>query len=109
MKDILFEKQALPRTLDSLADHPQPTDDSRSLPRYGDGEMSGQYRVMKMKQVTAEVCLSRSRIHYLQKRNEFPQPILLHPNGRATVYLRSEIEAWLQGRIDARRGGALCG
>jgi len=65
--------------------------------------MSTTYSVMKMKEMVGIVGLSRSYIYALQARGEFPRPIRLVKGGRATGYLRSEIDDWLKGRIDATR------
>ena len=65
--------------------------------------MSSPYSVMKMKEMPAVVGLSRSYIYALQSRGEFPRPISLVEGGRATGYLRSEVDDWLKGRIDATR------
>ena len=65
--------------------------------------MSSLYSVIKMKELVGVVGLSRSYIYALQARGEFPRPIRLVKGGRATGYLRSEIDDWLKGRIDATR------
>jgi prophage regulatory protein len=65
--------------------------------------MSSPYSVMKMKEMVGVVGISRSYIYALQARGEFPSPIRLVKGGRATGYLRSEIDDWLKGRIDATR------
>ena len=65
--------------------------------------MSSPYSVIKMKELVGVVGLSRSYIYALQARGECPRPIRLVKGGRATGYLRSEIDDWLKGRIDATR------
>lgn len=65
--------------------------------------MSSPYSVIKMKELVGVVGLSRSYIYALQARGEFPRPIRLVKGGRATGYLRSEIDDWLKGRINATR------
>ena len=65
--------------------------------------MSSPYSVIKMKELVGVVGLSRSYIYALQARGEFPRPIRLVKGGRAAGYLRSEIDDWLKGRIDATR------
>ena len=65
--------------------------------------MSSPYSVIKMKELVGVVGLSRSYIYALQARGEFPRPIRLVKGGRATGYLRLEIDDWLKGRIDATR------
>jgi len=69
--------------------------------------MSSPYSVIKMKELVGVVGLSRSYIYALQARGEFPRPIRLVKGGRATGYLRSEIDDWLKGRIDATRGDVI--
>jgi len=65
--------------------------------------MSSTYSVIRMKELIKIVGLSRSYIHALRSRGEFPSPIRLVKGGRATGYLRSEVDDWLKGRIDATR------
>ncbi|MDF2690995.1 MAG: AlpA family transcriptional regulator [Gammaproteobacteria bacterium] len=55
------------------------------------------HRLPEVKNITG---LSRSTIYDLVKRGEFPQPISL--GLRAVGWLDSEIESWIQGRIDSR-------
>jgi|TARA_B110000305_G_scaffold215127_1_gene252374 prophage regulatory protein len=69
--------------------------------------MSSLYRVIKMKELVGEVGISRSYIYALQARGEFPTPISLVKGGRATGYLRSEIDDWMKGRIAATRGNVI--
>ena len=66
--------------------------------------MSSLYSVIKMKELVGLVGISRSYIYALQARGEFPYPIRLVKGGRATGYLRSEIDDWFKRRIDATRG-----
>jgi prophage regulatory protein len=68
--------------------------------------MSSLYSVIKMKELVGVVGISRSYIYALQARGQFPMPITLVQGGRATGYLRSEIDDWMKGRIEATRGDA---
>ena len=68
--------------------------------------MSSLYSVIKMKELVGVVGISRSYIYALQARGQFPMPISLVQGGRATGYLRSEIDDWVKGRIEATRGDA---
>jgi len=68
--------------------------------------MSTNYSVIKMKELVQVVGISRSYIYALQARGEFPRPIRLVKGGRSTGYLRSEIDDWVKGRIEATRGDA---
>lgn len=65
--------------------------------------MSSPYSVIKMKELVNVVGISRSYIYALQARGEFPCPIRLVNGGRATGYLRSEIDEWLKDRIESTR------
>ena len=65
--------------------------------------MSSAYSVIKMKDLVKVVGISRSYIYALQARGDFPRPIRLVEGGKATGYLRSEIDDWLKGRIEATR------
>ncbi len=69
--------------------------------------MSSLYRVIKMKELAGEAGISRSHIYASQARGEFPTPISLVKGGRATGYLRSEIDDWMKGRIAATRGNVI--
>ena len=69
--------------------------------------MSTNYSVIKMKELVQVVGISRSYIYALQARGEFPRPIRLVKGGRSTGYLRSEIDDWVKGRIEATRGDAI--
>ena len=66
--------------------------------------MSSLYSVIKMKELVGVVGISRSYIYALQARGQFPMPISLVQGGRATGYLRSEIDDWMKGRIEATGG-----
>ncbi len=55
-------------------------------------------KVLNRKQVTEITTLSRSTIYMQIKAGEFPRPIRLGP--RRSGWLESDIEEWIQGRID---------
>ena len=55
---------------------------------------------VRLPQVMAEVGLSRSTIYRLIQNNEFPPQIRLTPNGRSSGWLREEIDAWKQSRVN---------
>lgn len=56
-------------------------------------------QIERLPQVMEETGLSRSTIYRMIQNGEFPPPIKLTPNGRASGWLRDEIEAWKESRI----------
>lgn len=56
--------------------------------------------IMRRPAVTAMTGLPRSTIYYLMQHSDFPRQIKLGP--RASGWLKSEIEAWIQQRIEHR-------
>ena len=59
-------------------------------------------RILRLNEVTARTGRSRSSIYADIERGEFPKPIKL--GLRAVGWLDSEIEAWIQSRIEQSRG-----
>lgn len=59
-------------------------------------------RVLRLKQVTEKVGLKKSWIYKQVSLGNFPEPVKLGP--RASGFLESEIDAWLEERIQASRG-----
>ncbi|MCP5019075.1 MAG: AlpA family phage regulatory protein [Ketobacter sp.] len=55
--------------------------------------------IIRLPQLVEETGLSRSTIYRMIQNNEFPPPIKLTPNGRASGWLRNEYNAWKQSRI----------
>ncbi|HCC0207695.1 helix-turn-helix transcriptional regulator [Proteus mirabilis] len=55
-----------------------------------------------MKFITHLTGLTDKWFYKLIQEGEFPKPIKL---GRSSRWLRSEVEAWMQARIDESRGG----
>lgn len=55
-----------------------------------------------MKFLTQFTGLTDKWFYKLIQDGEFPKPIKL---GRSSRWLRSEVEAWMQARIDESRGG----
>lgn len=58
-------------------------------------------RVLRLLQVRTRVGLSRSAIYLAISREEFPRPIRL--GARAVGWLESEIESWVQERVEQSR------
>ena len=57
-------------------------------------------KVLKAKQVAEYVNVSKSQIYKLVQQGRLPKPIKLGERGSG--WLISEIDTWLQSRIDAR-------
>ena len=57
-------------------------------------------KVLKAKQVAEEINVSVPQVYKLVSKGSFPQPIKLGERGSG--WLTSEIDAWLQSRVDAR-------
>lgn len=55
-------------------------------------------RILRLPQVEEMVGLRRSRIDDLVKAGVMPQPVRLHPGGRAIGWLESELLAWIRTR-----------
>lgn len=59
------------------------------------------YSVLRLCDVKKRTGLSRSTIYLRINTGGFPHPISL--GGRAVGWLESEIEAWLEDKVTARR------
>ena len=57
-------------------------------------------KVLKVKEVASEISVSVPQVYKLVKLGRFPGPIKLGERGSG--WLRTEIDAWLQSRVDAR-------
>ena len=57
-------------------------------------------KVLKAKQVAEEINVSVPQVYKLASKGTFPKPIKLGERGSG--WLTSEIEAWLQSKVDAR-------
>ena len=57
-------------------------------------------KILKVKEVAAELNVSVQQIYKLVSKGRFPKPIKLGERGSG--WLTSEIDAWLQSRVDAR-------
>jgi prophage regulatory protein len=58
-------------------------------------------KIIRRKQVEARTGLPRSSIYEQQKNGTFPQPINLGP--RAVGWVESEIDEWIEERIQKSR------
>ena len=57
-------------------------------------------KVLKVKQVATEINVRVPQVYKLVSLGRFPKPIKLGERGSG--WLTSEIDAWLQSRVDAR-------
>ena len=57
-------------------------------------------RIFKVKQVAEEINVSVPQVYKLVSLGRFPKPIKLGERGSG--WLTTEIDAWLQSRVDAR-------
>ena len=57
-------------------------------------------KVLKVKQVATEINVSVPQVYKLVSLGRFPKPIKLGERGSG--WLTSEIDAWLQSRVDLR-------
>lgn len=60
---------------------------------------SSSERCLRWPEVRQRVGYSRSQIHNLIKQGRFPRPIKL--GARASAWLQSSIDAWIQDRVAA--------
>lgn len=62
--------------------------------------------LLKLPKVVAATTYKRSTIYRLIQQGKFPPPIKLSPSGRASAWVESEINDWIQARIaESRNGG----
>jgi prophage regulatory protein len=57
-------------------------------------------KILKVKQVAEEINVSVPQVYKLASLGRFPKPIKLGERGSG--WLTTEIDAWLQSRVDAR-------
>lgn len=60
-------------------------------------------KLLRLPQVEDVVGYRRSTIYRLIKQGEFPAPISLSKNGRASAWVQEEIFAWAEKRIAESR------
>jgi prophage regulatory protein len=63
------------------------------------------HTILRLPDVKRSTGLSRSTIYLRITQGAFPKPISL--GGRAVGWLETEIQQWLQRRIDASRGESM--
>lgn len=60
-------------------------------------------KLIKLKAVKEKTALSTSTIYRGIERGSFPAPIRLTTNGRAVAWLESEVDKWIEQRIEEAR------
>ena len=60
-------------------------------------------RLLHLREVLSRTSLSRTSIYRLMALGEFPQSIAL---GARVAWVESEVESWVQARIDSHREAA---
>jgi prophage regulatory protein len=55
-------------------------------------------RFISIKEVVERICLSKTELYHRLNAGTFPRPIGLGP--KKVVFLESEIEAWMQARLE---------
>jgi prophage regulatory protein len=64
---------------------------------------SNRFTVLRLKDVMNRTGLSRSHIYHLVSKSQFPSQIKLG-GIRASGWIESEVQQWIQDRINASRG-----
>ena len=60
-------------------------------------KMTGQ-RIIRMQDLPAKVGFQRSTIYELIAKEKFPEPFKLIPGGRATGWLETTVDDWVENR-----------
>jgi len=59
-------------------------------------------KLIRIKTVCEITSLSKSYVYQLQNKGLFPKAIQIVPNGKATAWLLSEVNDWIDSRIQER-------
>ncbi|HGE5059142.1 helix-turn-helix transcriptional regulator [Aeromonas caviae] len=57
-------------------------------------------RLLRIRDVTARVCMSKPTIYLKIKAGDFPKPVTIGP--KAVAWVESEVNAWLLQRMNER-------
>ena len=55
-------------------------------------------KILRIKDVVERVGFAKSTIYELIKKNKFPKPFKIIPNGRASGWFENDIENWISDR-----------
>ena len=59
-------------------------------------------KLLRIKEVTKRVGLSRAYIYRLIKEGKFPKQVTIVEGSNSIAFVESEIQKWIDARIDAR-------
>jgi len=62
-------------------------------------------RILRIKDVITKTGLSRSHLYSIAKSGDFPRSVSLIPGGTSVGWVESEIDSWIEQRIQARGQG----
>lgn len=62
------------------------------------------YQFVRIKGVMQMTGLSRSYIYALASQGIFPESVQLVPGGNSVAWVKSEVQEWLESRMNARSG-----
>ena len=62
-------------------------------------------RLLRAKEVAQRTGLSTAYIYLLASEGRFPQSINLVPGGTSKAWIESEVNDWIDSRINSGRGG----
>ena len=62
-------------------------------------------RLLRAKEVAQRTGLSTAYIYLLASEGKFPRSINLVPGGTSRAWIESEVNDWIESRINSGRGG----
>lgn len=63
-------------------------------------------QLLRIPEVLRQTGLKRSTLYAALAKNEFPKPLKLNSSGRAVAFLQSEVDSWIEQRVQQRDKGA---
>lgn len=64
--------------------------------------MVKQNKLIRIRSVLEMTSISKSYIYQLVKKGVFPKPVQLIKGGKAVAWIESEVQSWVESRIQAR-------
>lgn len=64
-------------------------------------------KLIRIKTVCEITSLSKSYVYQLQNKGLFPKAIQIVPNGKAKAWLLSEVNQWIEDKVQQRNNGML--
>jgi len=59
-------------------------------------------KLIRIKSVIDITGISKSYLYQLVSNDAFPKPVQLIKNGKAVAWIESEVQSWVESRIQAR-------